>query len=64
MAYYTAMKKNKLLHATPVNLTDILLSERSQASKSRALFIYRKLKKRQNESVVIEVRMMVTLGQY
>lgn len=36
MEYYTALKNDKLLlHATWMNLTDVMLSERRQTSKSR-----------------------------
>lgn len=51
MEYYTALKNDKLLlHTTWMNLTDVMLSERSQTSKSRLIydFIYMKLKNRQN----------------
>lgn len=51
MEYYTALKNDKLLlHATWMNLTDVMLSERRQTSKSRLIydFIYMKLKNRQN----------------
>lgn len=58
-------KSTVLLHTTTVtNLTGTVKSPRSQAEKTTYCYdsIYVKFKNRQNESVVTEVRIVVTSG--
>lgn len=66
MEYYTATKRNKfLVHANIwMNLIGIKLSEKSQ-KKILYNFVYMKFKNRQNESMFIKIRMVVTsVGRY
>lgn len=61
--YYTMKRNEQLLHSIMwMNFTNIMLSKRSQTKMYVVWFSSIKFKK-QNESVVVDVKVVVTFGE-
>ena len=65
VAHSSTRRRNEQLHARSwTNFTSLMLSERSQRQKDYVLYVFIHVKRKngQNSSMLVEVRITVTLG--